>query len=127
MDDCVVGSEASLKRRRQGANRGFAPCGISSSNFFYMGFAPCGISSSNFFVSHVKRGHVTNDAVGWGHTGGFAPCGISSSNFFVSHVKRGHVTNDAVGWGAHGGLRPLSRKIEMFCDGMVECSESRDR
>ncbi len=40
MDDCVVGSEASLKRRRQGANRGFAPCGISSSNFFYMGLRP---------------------------------------------------------------------------------------
>jgi hypothetical protein len=36
-----------------------------------------------FFVSHVKRGHVTNGAVGWGAYGGHSPlC---------------HVTNGAVG------------------------------
>jgi hypothetical protein len=40
-----------------------------------------------------------------------APCAVGSH------------TSKAVGQGAHGGRSPLSRKIEMFCDGLVDCSD----
>ena len=39
----------------------------------------------------------------------------------------GSHTSKAVGRGAHGGRSPLSHKIEMFCNGMLERSEPRNK